>query len=411
MSELEVHSVPLPNLQTLCSLETIRNRSRFIFQRVQEDLGFFKIQEEKWPQVVEWVDLTMLERYPEDIFPMHSRWRHFEVGEVKRVDALKENLKHLSSIDRIASLWDLAIISVLVDAGAGSSWSYLDEKTSEVYSRSEGLAIASLDMFLKGLFSGDKSNPYQVDAVGLSALTMDQFEKGMQISSTNVMVGAKDRFELLKALGTTLEKNSMNRPGNLIHTWKDTWNTQGIEIQDLFTKVLLTFNSLWPKKNIVVDGYNFYDVWKHPLLPTDQPYCGVIPFHKLTLWLVYSLIEPVIQEPNGKILNWTNLPGLPEYRNGGLFVDMKLIIPKDLKAYEPEYEVYDPFIVEWRALTIVLLDTLATKLQKVKNMSPQELPLASVLEGGSWSAGRKLAKQLRSLASPPFKIKLTGTVF
>ena len=46
-------------------------------------------------------------------------------------------------------------------AGAGNSWSYTT-KSGENVRRSEGLAVASLEMYLDGLFSDDTEAPYQV---------------------------------------------------------------------------------------------------------------------------------------------------------------------------------------------------------------------------------------------------------
>jgi hypothetical protein len=48
----------------------------------------------------------------------------------------------------------LFLVSVLLDAGAGNAWAYT-ENGGEKFGRSEGLAIASLDMFLAGFFSSD----------------------------------------------------------------------------------------------------------------------------------------------------------------------------------------------------------------------------------------------------------------
>jgi len=39
------------------------------------------------------------------------------------------------------------------------------------------------------------------------------------------------------------------------------------------------------------------------------------------------------------------------------------------------------------------------------------LPLAKILEGGTWAAGRRLAREHRADASPPVKIISDGTVF
>ena len=48
------------------------------------------------------------------------------------------------------------MVSVLLDAGAGTKWSYEERNTGMKLGRSEGLAVASLDMFLSGGFKGDE---------------------------------------------------------------------------------------------------------------------------------------------------------------------------------------------------------------------------------------------------------------
>ena len=68
--------------------------------------------------------------------------------------------------------------------------------------------------------------------------------------------------------------------------------------------------------------------------------------------------------------------------------------------------------MEWRALTVALLDKLAIVVHNKLNRSAKELPLASILEGGTWAAGRRIAAELRPLcASPPLKIMSDGSVF
>jgi hypothetical protein len=39
------------------------------------------------------------------------------------------------------------------------------------------------------------------------------------------------------------------------------------------------------------------------------------------------------------------------------------------------------------------------------------LPLARILQGGTWAAGRTIAKRLRPDGGPPLKIISDGTVF
>jgi hypothetical protein len=52
---------------------------------------------------------------------------------------------------------------VLLDAGAGPVWKYKEKETGLVYGRSEGLAIASLDMFKAGMFSSSVECPLRAD--------------------------------------------------------------------------------------------------------------------------------------------------------------------------------------------------------------------------------------------------------
>ena len=154
--------------------------------------------------------------------PPHGRWQHFEVGERPRVTQLLQSWP--SSVDtqeRTRRLVDLFLVSVLLDAGAGTKWSYKSKENGQIYKRSEGLAVASLEMFKTGLFSSDETQPYQVDAKGLSRMTVESLAKGMQVSEdTNPMSGLEGRAGLLMRLSQALENQKTfgkdGRPGNMI---------------------------------------------------------------------------------------------------------------------------------------------------------------------------------------------------
>jgi len=68
-------------------------------------------------------------------------------------------------------------------------------------------------------------------------------------------------------------------------------------------------------------------------------------------------------------------------------------------------------IIEWRALTICLLDKIAEKIVQSLDTTAAQFPLAKVLEGGTWAAGRKLALQKRNNLTPPLNIQSDATVF
>ena len=68
-------------------------------------------------------------------------------------------------------------------------------------------------------------------------------------------------------------------------------------------------------------------------------------------------------------------------------------------------------MVEWRALTVALIDRLADLVRAKLGLTPEQLPLAKVLQGGTWSAGRTLARQLRPDGGPPLRVISDGTLF
>ena len=62
------------------------------------------------------------------------------------------------------------IPSVLLDAGAGERWRWREPSSGEAFARSEGLALASLALFERGLLSSHLSQPLRADGAALRAL-------------------------------------------------------------------------------------------------------------------------------------------------------------------------------------------------------------------------------------------------
>lgn len=131
-----------------------------------------------------------------------------------------------------------------------------------------------------------------------------------------------------------------------------------------------------------------------------------MPFHKLSQWLTYSLLEPFTRA-GVPVEGVDTLTGLPEYRNGGLLLDAGVLALRAPEYAERTWEVGDELVVEWRALTVALLDELAPRVSARLGV---DMPLACALEGGTWAAGRLLAQQLRG-GLPPLTIDSDGTVF
>jgi hypothetical protein len=325
------------------------------------------------------------------LIPFHSRWRHFEAGGRDRWAALAPRLSAFSREERARRRIDLAVVSVLLDAGAGPDWRYREPGTGETYWRSEGLGLASFHMFANGVFSGDKQDPLRVDAERLAQLTPLDIAMGFQVKAHNPMVGLEGRAELLRKLGST----ALARPGALFDVLAGEAGAEqaGVKADSILRAVLAHMGSIWPQP----------DIWTHPVL-------GEVPFHKLQQWLSYSLVEP-LQEAGLAVVELDALTGLPEYRNGGLLVDTGALRVKQRSVLTDTFAPGDEPIVEWRALTVALLDIIAGHVRLHLGLDPLRLPLVKVLEAGTWFAGRKLAADLRPGGGPPISVRSDGTVF
>lgn len=395
--------------------QAIRDRCQQLFDDCQAgNLDHFSCDLDQLDPVAAYVVETLQQRYPTRQIPFHSRWRHFDAGGQSRLAALDQAFAQLPGDAATRARLDLAIMSVLLDAGAGSQWQFQDAKTGTRLGRSEGLAVASLRAFEQGLFSSDPDFPYRVDAIGLQQLTEADLRQLFQLTDENPMLGVPGRLTLLHRLGKTLSQQPGRfgtdpaRPGNLLDTWKRQ-APEGINAAHLLTSVLESFSAIWPGR-ITVAGMPLGDVWPHPALPTQTPGGSLIPFHKLSQWLTYSLVEP-LTAAGLPVTQLDSLTGLAEYRNGGLCLDLQLLQPKDPAILAQTHAVGSPVVVEWRALTIILLDLISDRVRTRMHQSVADLPLIKVLEGGTWAAGRRIAKTLRSTGTPPLLIESDGTVF
>ena len=335
------------------------------------------------------LDVTR-KRFPDPAaIPFHSRWRHFEAGGRDRWAALAPRLASLPKEEVARRRMDLAIVSVLLDAGAGPDWSYREPGTDETYGRSEGLGVASFHMFANGLFSRDpKGDPLRVDAERLAKLTPMDIALGFQVKAHNPMTGLEGRAGLLQKLGSI----GLERPGDLF----DIVATGGeVRAVSILAAVLDKLSPIWPSP--------MGDVWKHPVI-------GMVPFHKLSQWMSYSLVEP-IEGAGLKVVALDELTGLPEYRNGGLLVDAGALRPKQSSLLTATLQPGDEAIVEWRALTVALLDRIGQHVRLHLGMDATQLPLVKVLEAGTWFAGRVLAAERRPGGGPPIAVASDGTVF
>ena len=351
--------------------------------------------------------------FPNFEVPYHSRWRHFSAGGIDRAMLLNNALAGRDATDKARVEFDLTIVSVLLDAGAGGRWAYRDSANNS-YTRSEGLAVASFDMFCAGRFSANVDDPLRADAEGLIELTEATLGDGFQVRDSNPLIGVSGRTVLMRRLGQALIDRpdlfgSENpRAGGLFDFLNGISSDGRISAVVVLSALLEGLASIWPGGSAIA-GIPLGDAWQHPAVTGDRA-PGWVPFHKLSQWLTYSLIEPLMRA-GLEVPDIDQLTPLAEYRNGGLLVDCDVIVPKDNKILEASHDVASAVVIEWRALTIALLDHLAPLVRTELGVDAATFPLAKVLEGGTWRAGRQIAKQKRADGAPPILVAADGTVF
>jgi Protein of unknown function (DUF1688) len=396
----------------LRSTTTVRERSAWLLARARAgESPWFTVRDDELPSAAAEVATITRARFPDLAIPYHSRWRHFEAGGIDRSAGLRERLADLGTVDRARAMIDLTVVSVLLDAGAGPTWHYTESDSGQRLNRSEGLGVASLHAFTAGLFSGDPTHPLRADAVGLRAVNAAALGAAFQAGPTNPLVGLDGRVQVLRRLGDVLAAQpdvfgEQGRPGRLFDVLAGPDGRTSAHA--ILTAILTSMSGIWPADN-VIDHIPLGDCWRHDAVPGPGLTSGWVPFHKLSQWLTYSLLEP-FEWAGVTVEGLDDLTGLPEYRNGGLLIDTGVLTLRDPAWAARTWSAGDEFVVEWRALTVALLDELAPLVRADLGVDADRMPLACVLEGGTWAAGRTTARRLRD-GLPPLTINSDGTVF
>ncbi len=402
---------------SLLSAAAVRERARRLLALALDgELDHFRVDPSRLDAAADLTIEITRAAYPTLQVPFHSRGRHFAGGGEDRWDRLQRAHGWRDASERARAEFDLATVSVLLDAGAGPDWSYRDPATGASVSRSEGLALASLHMFAAGAFASDPRQPLRADAAALQAMSSETLCRHFQVDADNPLPGVEGRVTLLRRLGAAVMaapaifgRVDTPRPGGLFDYLCANAGGCSIAAPEVLSAVLRHLGAVWPSR-LELDGVPLGDCWMHGALKTEDATSGMVPLHKLSQWLTYSLIEP-LRTAGLAVADIDGLTGLAEYRNGGLFIDTGVLALRDPAETRRAHEVGSTLVVEWRALTVALLDRLADIVRQRLGLDAEALPLAKLLQGGTWTAGRQIARKLRADGGPPIAIATDGTVF
>lgn len=381
-------SLPDPAITALLSAAAVRERAHeMLGLALDGKVDGWRVDLDRLDDAADLTATVTRENYPDLAIPFHARARHFVAGAPEPAGP--------------RAAFDLIILSVLLDAGAGPDWRFVDPKSGRPLARSEGLAVASQRMVEAGALD---------DLTGLETATL---ARGFQVTEDNPLAGLDGRAALLRRLGERVaERPDLfpgGRPGGLYDRLAERATDGRLPAPAILELLLEALGPIWAGR-LVVGGVPLGDCWRHPAIRRDDGSDGLVPLHKLSQWLAYSLIEP-LQEAGVEVVEIDGLTGLAEYRNGGLFVDTGVLELADPADAGRPHDVSDPLIVAWRAMTVALLDRMAPLVRERLGVSAKAFPLARMLEGGSWAAGRRTAAELRPGGGPPFTIISDGTVF
>lgn len=396
--------------RALLSAAAVRDTANALYASAERDqLEHWRLASERLSPCADYVAALTKKRHPDLRVPFHSRWRHFVFDGRDLWREIASEAAWRDADTRARAEFDLAITSVLLDAGAGPTWRYHDPGSGLIAARSEGLALASLRLFGWGGFSADPADPLRADAAGLSRLDPTALADAFQADERNPLTGLDGRARLLQRLAAAVADRSdlfalsdTPRPGGLYDALKSRAAGGELPAPVILELLLEALGPIWENRP-VLNGIPLGDCW-------EVGGFGYVPLHKLSQWLAYSLIEP-LERAGVSVTAIDGLTGLAEYRNGGLFVDMGVLVPRDARARSQSYDVSHGFVVTWRSLTVALLDRIAPMVRERLGVTAEDFPLARVLEGGTWAAGRATARERRADGGPPFVVHSDGTVF
>ena len=413
--------IPPRKARDLLSAAAVRYAGeRMLADALDDRCEHWRIDLDRLDAVADFVADTTREAYPTLAIPFHARWRHFEVGGVDRWGETGKARSWRDPLARARAAYDLAIVSVLLDAGSGGRWNFREPATDLVFSSSEGLGVASFALVASGALSEDPSDPWRADAARLSSFKEDALAAAFQIREDNPLAGISGRAMLMRRLGEVAQARpdlfalaDRPRPGGLADSIAARASGGAIRAADMLEIVLEAFGTIWQGR-LLLDGVPLGDAWVYerwkPASSLQATPQAIVPLHKLSQWLTYSLIEPT-RAMGIDVIEIDGLTGLAEYRNGGLFVDLGALSLKTPELAARPHEASSPLIVEWRALTVALIDRLAPLVRARLGVSTEALPLARLLEGGTWAAGRRIARMLRPDGRPPIAIVSDGQTF
>ena len=400
------------------SAQAIRSSASAVMARAQaNESRHFTWHPERMAVATAYVVALMKERYPDGLVPLYSIWRHVASGDQNRWNQLAAEhglSPETTRLEHARAQIDFAVVAALMAGGQAPLWHYSDTSSGQHLPQPPGMAVAVLRWMGAGAFSSLSTHPVQVDAQGLAMVDGASMNLAFQVGPNNPLPGIAMRVSALHQLGLALEQHAqlfslpeapgVLRPGHLVDTLFRLAPTGRIKAASLLSMLLHAFGEVWHGPN-ELNGVNLGDCWRHEAAPG-----GWVAFHQQAQWLAYSLIEP-LQTAGLTVTDLDVLTGLPDLRNGGLLLDLGILQARDRAFHTQRWTLDAEAVVEWRALSVAILDHLAESVRGELGLTVESFPVGRLMEAGTWAAGCKIALAKRPAGSPPVQIDSDGAAF
>lgn len=377
-----------------------------------EQLEHMTVRLEMLPDAVKRVAEALGPISPDRPPPLAGRWRDFAAGGRDRWRELGGSVAGATPDELAKARFDLAVVASLLDADAGDAWTYREAETGSVLGRHEGVAVATFRAFQKGMFSSRAGDPLRADAAGLSKITAEGLEAAFPGAAEHALHQLERRAELLRDVGGALLQSPHlfgqgegARFGGLFDVCARRAARATLAARDVFGALA---EGLGPALDgpVALGGVHLGDVWPHVSGGGDGPGVGLVPIHRTLQLATYSLIEP-LEEAGHTVADVHELTGLPEAWTGGLFVDTEVVVPKLEGTAAVVHAASAPLVIEWRALTVSLIDRLAEALRAELGVTETALPVGRLLPAIR-AAGQAAAQERRGSDVPPIRVDGDG---
>ncbi|MCP5266187.1 MAG: DUF1688 family protein [Burkholderiaceae bacterium] len=390
----------LSAVDTLRSPATIRERCENIATAIEAGGSpFFTLDPSRLDALAQRVLETMRSHARRNHAPDDARWLGLDAGGVDRMGDLSSRLADAIPAEQTRARVDLAIAVALLDASAGPTWHYEEGASGQCFESTEGLAVAGFRAFMAGVLSSRSDEPLRVDGHALARIDANTLAHVFQAHADNPLPDLEERAATLRRAGEAMMRDAIRfgadaRPGGLFTRLGKVGKRQEIGATELCHALLAGLSSVLPGAG-AVGGEPLGDAWPHPLAGGEGDSAGWVPFHRLAQAMACSLLGP-FEAAGVRVTGTEDLTGLADARNGSLFVDAEVIRLRDPGLDSRPLQIRDPAVVEWRALTVTLMDRLAMRVRALTQLQAGEPSLARIQLDGTWPLAEALARKRRA---------------